>query len=237
MQNTPHPMRSVRFGVFEVDFEAGEVRKSGLKVALQEQPFLVLALLLENAGKLVSRDELQQKIWSADTFVEFDRGLNTAINKVRDALGDSAGSPRFIETLPRRGYRFLAPVEIAGKRELEGASGSQLAIVPPGRPRKMEDELQIAEAGSQAGVPAPVVARRRNRERLAWAVASIAVAAAIVLGFVSFRRPPSDAHAARFIVQAPEGAVLADEQDHRRPCHFTRRPPPGLRRLPCQIGR
>src|SRR6185369_18081665 len=81
MQSTLNPTPSVRFGVFEVDFEAGELRKSGLKVALQEQPFLVLALLLENAGKLVSRDELQQKIWSADTFVEFDRGLNTAINK------------------------------------------------------------------------------------------------------------------------------------------------------------
>src|SRR5260370_18866719 len=137
----PHPMRSVRFGVFEVDFEAGELRKSGLKVALQEQPFRVLALLLENSGKLVSRDELQQKIWSADTFVEFDRGLNTAINKVRDALGDSAGSPRFIETLPRRGYRFLAPVETVRTRQLEEAGGSQRAILPPYRPPKMEDTV------------------------------------------------------------------------------------------------
>ena len=124
MQNKPHPMRSVRFGVFEVDFEAGELRKSGLKVALQEQPFLVLAQLLENAGKLVSRDELQQKIWSADTFVEFDRGLNTAINKVRDALGDSAGNPRFIETVPRRGYRFLAPVETVGTGNLKGLAAA-----------------------------------------------------------------------------------------------------------------
>src|ERR1700704_5590688 len=128
MQSTPHPMRSVRFGVFEVDFEAGELRKSGFKVALQEQPFLVLTLLLENAGKLVSRDELQQKIWAADTFVEFDRGLNTAINKVRDALGDSAGNPRFIETVPRRGYRFLGPVETVGD-----ATAGQERAEPKGR--------------------------------------------------------------------------------------------------------
>src|ERR1700730_661486 len=126
MQSTPHPMRPVRFGVFEVDFEAGEVRKSGLKIALQEQPFHVLALLLQNAGKVVSRDELQQKIWSADTFVEFDRGLNTAINKVREALGDSAGSPRFIETVPRRGYRFLAPVEAVNGNDVE-----KIASEPP----------------------------------------------------------------------------------------------------------
>jgi eukaryotic-like serine/threonine-protein kinase len=134
MQSTPHPMRPVRFGVFEVDFEAGELRKSGMKVALQEQPFHVLTLLLENAGKLVSRDELQQKIWTADTFVEFDQGLNTAINKVRDALGDSAGSPRFIETVPRRGYRFLAPVEgVNGERPDFEALRSQAPPVPQNR--------------------------------------------------------------------------------------------------------
>src|SRR5882672_11346937 len=134
MQSTPHPMRSVRFGVFEVDFETGELRKSGLKVALQDQPFHVLALLLENAGKLVSRDDLQQKIWAADTFVELDRGLNTAINKVRDALGDSAGSPRFIETIPRRGYRFLAPVEDVNGNHVEKiASGQPTPPILQGR--------------------------------------------------------------------------------------------------------
>jgi Tol biopolymer transport system component/DNA-binding winged helix-turn-helix (wHTH) protein len=103
--------RAFRFGAFEVDAEAGELRKNGLKIQLQEQPFRLLILLLERTGTLVTRDELQQELWPADTFVEFDRSLNTAINKVRDALGDSAGSPRFIETVPRRGYRFVAPVE------------------------------------------------------------------------------------------------------------------------------
>jgi len=102
--------RSVSFGVFEMDLRAGELRKQGLKIKLQEQPFQVLAMLLEHPGELVSREELQRKLWPADTFVDFDHGLNKAITKIREALGDSAESPRFVETLPRRGYRFIAPV-------------------------------------------------------------------------------------------------------------------------------
>lgn len=103
--------RVLRFGVFEVDLTAGELRKSGMKLRLQGQPFQVLALLLERAGEVVSRDELQQKLWPSDTFVDFDHSLNTAINKVRETLGDSASSPRYVETLARRGYRFIAPVQ------------------------------------------------------------------------------------------------------------------------------
>lgn len=102
--------RIVRFGVFELDLNAGELRKSGVKLRLQGQPFQVLAVLLDRAGEVVSREELQQKLWAADTFVDFDHSLNTAINKVREVLGDSASSPRFVETLARRGYRFIAPV-------------------------------------------------------------------------------------------------------------------------------
>ena len=100
-----------RFGVFELDLTAGELRKSGVKLRLQGQPFQVLALLLDHAGDVVTREELQQKLWPSDTFVDFDHSLNTAINKVREALGDSASSPRYVETLARRGYRFIAPVE------------------------------------------------------------------------------------------------------------------------------
>ena len=99
-----------RFGTFEVDVRAAELRKQGLRIKLQEQPFQVLTVLLQNPGDLVTRDELRARIWSADTFVDFDNSLNTSINKLREALGDSAESPRFIETLPRRGYRFIAPV-------------------------------------------------------------------------------------------------------------------------------
>ncbi len=100
----------LRFGVFEVDLAAGELRKNGARLRLQEQPFQVLAVLLENAGRVVTREDLRQKIWPADTFVDFDHSLNTAVNKIREALGDSASNPRFVETLARRGYRFIAPV-------------------------------------------------------------------------------------------------------------------------------
>jgi cholera toxin transcriptional activator len=100
-----------RFGVFEVDLRARELRKQGLKIKLQEQPFQVLVLLLQHAPELVTRDELQKKLWPADTFVDFDAGVNKAILKIREALGDSADNPRFIETLPRLGYRFIHPVE------------------------------------------------------------------------------------------------------------------------------
>jgi DNA-binding winged helix-turn-helix (wHTH) protein len=102
--------RLLRFGVFEVDLTAGELRKNGVRLRLQEQPFQVLTALLENAGRVVTREDLRQKVWPADTFVDFDHSLNTAVNKIREALGDSAASPRFVETLARRGYRFIAPV-------------------------------------------------------------------------------------------------------------------------------
>lgn len=100
----------LRFGTFEVDLRAGEVRKRGVRVKLQEQPFQVLSILLQRPGEVVTREELRAQLWQSDTFVDFDNGLNTSINKLREALGDSADSPRFIETLPRRGYRFIAPV-------------------------------------------------------------------------------------------------------------------------------
>jgi len=100
----------VRFGVFEADFRSGELRKSGVKVKLHAQPLAVLKILLERAGEIVTREELQQKLWGNNTFVDFEHGLNKTINKLRDALSDKADTPRYIETLPRRGYRFIAPV-------------------------------------------------------------------------------------------------------------------------------
>jgi DNA-binding winged helix-turn-helix (wHTH) protein/dipeptidyl aminopeptidase/acylaminoacyl peptidase len=100
----------VRFGVYEANLRSGELRKQGIRVKLQEQPFQVLAMLLEKPGEIVTREEMRQRLWPQDTFVDFDHSLNKAINKVRDALCDSAENPRFVETLARRGYRFLAPV-------------------------------------------------------------------------------------------------------------------------------
>jgi len=116
----------LRFSVFEVDLAAGELRKNGRRVRLQEQPFQVLVTLLENAGRVVTRDDLRQRIWPSDTFVDFDHSLNTAVNKIRESLGDSASSPRFVETLARRGYRFIAPVEDA-TGPLDSAAASAAA--------------------------------------------------------------------------------------------------------------
>src|SRR5215470_1305421 len=100
-----------RFGPFEVCLETGELRKNGRRVHLQRKPFEVLASLLEQAGRLVSRESLRQRLWPADTFVDFDNGLNTALSKLRQALGDAAEKPRYIETFEGRGYRFLPLVE------------------------------------------------------------------------------------------------------------------------------
>lgn len=104
----------VRIGEFEADLDRGGLCKHGLKIRLQDQPFQILAVLLERPGELVTREELRQRLWPADTFVCFDHSLNTAITKLRAALNDSAAHPRYIETLPRRGYRFIGPVEIQG---------------------------------------------------------------------------------------------------------------------------
>jgi Tol biopolymer transport system component/DNA-binding winged helix-turn-helix (wHTH) protein len=101
----------IRFGVFEADLQTGELHKNGVKVPLQGQPFQVCAILLEHSGELVTREELRQQVWPEDTFVDFDHALNTAITKIRIALGDDADNPRFVETLPRRGYRFIGPVD------------------------------------------------------------------------------------------------------------------------------
>ena len=119
MTEDVHSTRVLRFGIFEVDLQSGELRKSGLKLKLTGQPFQVLAILLEHPGEVVTREELQKRLWP-DTFVDIDHNLNTAINKIREALDDSAESPRFVETLPRRGYRFIAPVDGAGEKSAAG---------------------------------------------------------------------------------------------------------------------
>jgi TolB-like protein/DNA-binding winged helix-turn-helix (wHTH) protein len=106
--------RLLRFGVFEVDLRTGELRKQGLKVKLHGQPFQVLAMLLERPGEPVTREEIREKLWAGDTFIDFEHSVNTAIKRVREALGDAAEHPRYIETLPRRGYRFIGPVEAVG---------------------------------------------------------------------------------------------------------------------------
>jgi len=109
MAPDPRSRSILRFGVFEADLRSGELPKQGVRIKLQEQPFHVLTVLLQRPGDVVTREELRSQNWAADTFVDFDNSLNTAINKLRDTLGDSADNPRFIETMPRRGYRFKFP--------------------------------------------------------------------------------------------------------------------------------
>jgi TolB-like protein/DNA-binding winged helix-turn-helix (wHTH) protein/Tfp pilus assembly protein PilF len=114
MPEHDHQTRRLCFSVFEIDLGASELRKHGMKIRIQDKPFQLLVTLIEHAGEVVTREDLQKKLWTADTFVNFDHGLNKAINKIREALGDSAESPRFVETVSRRGYRFLADVREAG---------------------------------------------------------------------------------------------------------------------------
>src|SRR5215470_12833809 len=104
----------IRFSIFELDLKAGELRRNGKKVKIQEQPFQILAALLERPGEVVTREELRSKLWPSDTFVDFDHSLNAAIKRLRDALGESAETPVFVETLARRGYRFIGNVQILG---------------------------------------------------------------------------------------------------------------------------
>ena len=123
----PGPADVIRFGLFEADLRSGELRRGGSKIKLQDQPFQVLALLLRQPGRIVTREELHAQLWPANTFVDFDHGLNAAIKRLRDALGDSAENPRFVETLARRGYRFLAPVTPERPRAAPSEPGKETA--------------------------------------------------------------------------------------------------------------
>jgi DNA-binding winged helix-turn-helix (wHTH) protein len=120
----PITSRLIHFGTFKVDLRTGEIHKNGFRIRLQEQPFQVLAMLLAHAGDLVTREELRRALWPTDTFVDFDQGLNKAINKIRTALGDSAEQPRYIETLPKRGYRLIVTVSLTNT-DAEPPNGSE----------------------------------------------------------------------------------------------------------------
>src|SRR5580704_6690174 len=170
----------LQFGSYEVDVHAGELRKQGARIKLQEQPFRVLTVLLERPGDVVSREELRSQIWPADTFVDFDNSLNTSINKLCDALGDSADNPRFIETLPRRGYRFLAPVTKNDGRGLTSL-GNQVTVVP---------------TGTWATVPGVTSAEtnvfmRFLRRPWIWVLAALAVAVMTTAFILRMRRAPA----------------------------------------------
>jgi cholera toxin transcriptional activator len=139
-------LRIFRFSIFEADLRTGELRRNGAKVRLQEQPFQVLTLLLSRPRELVTRDEMVRHIWPEGTFVDYDHSLNTAINRLREVLNDSAATPRFIETLPKRGYRFLADVEEISTERSSTAERSQLPVPPA---------IAIADSGDDEIPPVP----------------------------------------------------------------------------------
>jgi TolB-like protein/DNA-binding winged helix-turn-helix (wHTH) protein/lipoprotein NlpI len=173
----PNPFESVglvRFGPFEVDFRAGELLKNGRRIRLQDQPLQVLAMLLEKPGKVVTREEVQKRLWPGDTFVDFDHGLNNAINRLRETLNDSADAPKFIETLPRRGYRFV--VEVNGDASTVPEAGA------------LKDSIEAAEIADTVGSHGAAAAKRSRVPSLRrlgtfWlAAAAAGIAAAVILG-------------------------------------------------------
>jgi TolB-like protein/DNA-binding winged helix-turn-helix (wHTH) protein/Tfp pilus assembly protein PilF len=170
------PRRSpLRFGVFEVDLAAGDLRRQGAKVKIHDRAFQLLLALLERPGELVTRQELQSRLWPADTFVEFDNNLNNAISRLRDALGDAADNPRFVETVPRRGYRFIAPI-IPSAVESGGAEIDGPGPLPQSEPDPPTPPPQASEI---AAGPPPAVPRTRL-------YAGLAVLAMAIIGAIAF---------------------------------------------------
>jgi DNA-binding winged helix-turn-helix (wHTH) protein len=152
----PSPLASpkpstARFGVFEADLKARELRKQGRRIRLQDQPFALLIMLLEQAGSVVTREELRERLWPADTFVDFDHSLNTAVNKIREVLGDSATSPRFVETVARRGYRFLGQVQWEGQAQDKDKANAEPKTGTAGTP---DHSLPNAAQHSDLEIPA-----------------------------------------------------------------------------------
>jgi DNA-binding winged helix-turn-helix (wHTH) protein len=187
------------FDRFQLDLRSGELRKEGRKVRLQEQPFQFLALLVENAGEVVTREQICRTLWPTDTFVDFDHGVAVALSKIREALGDSADNPRFIETLPKRGYRFIAKVQI-NEPVLAHASGAGLdaisrSLAAPSESAgaskcnssELEPHLEIVSGGEKGSSSPSTVARERKQGSLATVLVTplvLAVAGYGVLAFV-----------------------------------------------------
>ena len=180
------PATRKHFGTFDVDIKTGELRRNGLKLQLQEKPFQILAMLLEHPGEVVTREALRERLWAANTIVDFDHGLNTAIKKLRQALGDSAESPRFIETLARRGYRFIVPVTDVG------AVGASSAVdATPDRAPLMRRGLVVV-LGVAAGLVVAVVAMIVMSRQHVDAPARPGVVRLAVLPFENLGSPEDD---------------------------------------------
>jgi TolB-like protein/DNA-binding winged helix-turn-helix (wHTH) protein/Tfp pilus assembly protein PilF len=201
MGNPATVARILHFGVFELDLKAGELRKHGLRLKLPEQPFQLLSVLLENPGDIVTRDELRSRLWPGDTFVDFDHGLNNAVMRLREVLGDSSENPRFVETIPRRGYRFIAPV-----------GGMVLPATPAIHAEEEKGKVSLEPSKPQLVglLPAEVQASRQRGKwpiKLHWPFISLAilfVTALIVAGFYQYHRPA----AARIVAPQQKSLVV-----------------------------
>src|SRR5579863_1502430 len=170
MEQNHRSPRNVRFGVFEADMEAGELRKHGLRLKLSEQPFQILAMLVARPGEVVSREVLRERLWPSDTFVDFDHGLNNAVMRLREVLGDSSDNPRFVETMPRRGYRFIAPVA--------GASAISATATEPDQDFELPGPTLAPEPPHAAIQPDPA----RPRSATAWWAGGVAI---LLLGILA----------------------------------------------------
>lgn len=179
---TGRKTRIARFGVFEADLETRELRKQGRRIRLQDQPFAVLAILLERPGVVISREDIRQKLWTADTFVDFDHSLNTAVNKIRETLGDSAGSPRFVETVARRGYRFVGEVSWEGSPgpqlgAIQSKKATELPTPPRGLTRSLFELIQIMYVVFYV----EALSHWRGVEQVSWADANSPLILIVVL--------------------------------------------------------
>ncbi len=195
--------RVVRFGVFDVDLRNAELRKQGIRIRLQGQPFQVLEALLDRPGELVTREELKQRLWPEDSYGDFEHGINAAVNRVREALGDSSDNPRFVETLPRRGYRFIAPVQ---------PGEADPAVRQP--PAQNNGAVPFTEPVPEAS---PVIDRRHSLSpRRRWFGVALAASAILVIAsLITWWRVPSTVPMVESIVQLtddgqPKGAMVSD---------------------------
>jgi TolB-like protein/DNA-binding winged helix-turn-helix (wHTH) protein/Flp pilus assembly protein TadD len=201
--------KRLRFGVYELDVRAGELRKNGLRIRLQEQPIRVLTMLVEHPGEVVTREELQKRVWPADTYVDFDHGLNKAINKIRDALADSAESPRFVETVPRRGYRFLAEVKAVDASTVSGAAG---AAEVGGQAVAAESAAGPAAVGSDLpGRAESFVGAKQSSSVARWAIPLLALVAVVAaFGVWKFRSASHSSPVIRSLAVLPLESLSND---------------------------
>jgi TolB-like protein/DNA-binding winged helix-turn-helix (wHTH) protein len=202
--------RIIRFGVFEVDLNAAELRKGGLRVKLPEQPFQILTVLLEKPGELVTREELRNRLWQSDTFVDFDHGVNNAVMRLREVLGDSSDSPRFIETVPRRGYRFIAHVDESpwsASSSTPQQSESQKLAIPT------TEDPAIAPALSPSSIQQGV--KRRRTLIVVGVVAIVLFAVAVTWRYLTTQTGTSNVRQSTSVVVLPLENLSGDqEQDY-----------------------